>query len=1173
MKVAKLAALSCALMFSLCAAAAGMEETFKQAAAAFKAGNYQQAGELFVKAGDLAVKDNPQQAGMIWGNAAVALIKADNYADAAATYEKILKINGLKAEDKLKYAKNLFYCYGQLQQNARLIQAINAFIKANPKLAKPELAQLYATLGDAQRDLENYASAVAAYRQALQLGTKQDDASSQARILTAMALCQGNLGDFTAAVENLQQAQALAAKLNQAQTLTDTLSNLGVLSWECGDYPQALQSLTAALDNSAKAKLERNIGVDKNNLSLVYKSMGDHSRAMQLVNESLNIAKQVKNQRDEGIAVVNRALLYRIAGNYAAAAADYSAAVKLFKQVEFKEGLAGAYLGLGRMAIAQAEDYAKAQEYYLQALQIYQDLNLQRGQAETQLQLGLIYKHFTDDAVAVPGTRDLVFEDESAPQKPAVVAQAFNKYKPLLSKPEALAKLKASGEVALKLAERMGAKEFFWAAHQALGYAAMLEGKYQDSFAHYKQAIDTVTGLYVSVSDAEMFGEYMADKEDLYTEAQTVCGILYDETKDQSYLDSMLRYGQTLQNEIHKASAALANLSFEDPNKQELYTKLQRLSKERASAQRAVPTLPELAPDASAENQAQHQLKQQEVRLQQKRIEQLNGEYEQILAQWKEQYPADENLFESAARVDIKMVQQHITPQDVVLMYTSLPERLLITAIAADKVACTAVDVGSDYFTHKIRDEFSVGYIAEGYGRQRYKKGYSKQQGEQALTEITALLQELYANLIKPVEDSLQGKKRIYVISDGFLSQLPFGALSSGMRADGTPQFLVDDYELAYLRPSFINVLQKEFSQSKPKTLFAMANADNANFMMPLLPGTVNEIASVVSTLPGGLEAKDFALEEKFKENPNQLEKARAQGRVKKAFPLLQGKAPAEPTETWVRSMLNANNYEIIYFATHGMPYSNVYNTYLQVKSYLDKNKYDFEQLYAAGVKQGKIATPPKMQGKPSKLFSMAMTIMATKEKLLHGTSPLNGFLYLSSEPGKNFYNSKVTAADDGLLTLRDIIQLSDKSFAKTRYVILSACNTAVTYVPDALASGMDEDGTFSSAEIDAELKAQGYLPGVDQVSFIDTFMRKGVQNVYGTLWFVDDNASAEIMSRFMANLVKQQQPDAVAAYNAAQRSILADARADRPASAHFKQNPREMLHPFLWAPGALFGK
>ena len=307
--------------------------------------------------------------------------------------------------------------------------------------------------------------------------------------------------------------------------------------------------------------------------------------------------------------------------------------------------------------------------------------------------------------------------------------------------------------------------------------------------------------------------------------------------------------------------------------------------------------------------------------------------------------------------------------------------------------------------------------------------------------------------------------------------------------------------------------------------------------------------------------------------NPNQLEKARAQGRVKKAFPLLQGKAPAEPTETWVRSMLNANNYEIIYFATHGMPYSNVYNTYLQVKSYLDKNKYDFEQLYAAGVKQGKIATPPKMQGKPSKLFSMAMTIMATKEKLLHGTSPLNGFLYLSSEPGKNFYNSKVTAADDGLLTLRDIIQLSDKSFAKTRYVILSACNTAVTYVPDALASGMDEDGTFSSAEIDAELKAQGYLPGVDQVSFIDTFMRKGVQNVYGTLWFVDDNASAEIMSRFMANLVKQQQPDAVAAYNAAQRSILADARADRPASAHFKQNPREMLHPFLWAPGALFGK
>ena len=110
----------------------------------------------------------------------------------------------------------------------------------------------------------------------------------------------------------------------------------------------------------------------------------------------------------------------------------------------------------------------------------------------------------------------------------------------------------------------------------------------------------------------------------------------------------------------------------------------------------------------------------------------------------------------------------------------------------------------------------------------------------------------------------------------------------------------------------------------------------------------------------------------------------------------------------------------------------------------------------------------------------------------------------------------------------------------------------------------------MSTAEVEEELNRMGFVPGVDQVSFIDTFMRKGVQNVYGTLWFVDDFMSAEIMSRFMQELVKQEQSDAVRAYNLAQRSIITEAKEQKQVAGY---SPRETLQPFLWAPGAMFGK
>ena len=106
---------------------------------------------------------------------------------------------------------------------------------------------------------------------------------------------------------------------------------------------------------------------------------------------------------------------------------------------------------------------------------------------------------------------------------------------------------------------------------------------------------------------------------------------------------------------------------------------------------------------------------------------------------------------------------------------------------------------------------------------------------------------------------------------------------------------------------------------------------------------------------------------------------------------------------------------------------------------------------------------------------------------------------------------------------------------------------------------------------MEEELRKVGWIPGIDHVSFVDVFMRRKVNNVYGTLWFADDAASAYLMSHFMKKLVNQgEHQDAVAAFSETQRQYIKESKEGKKPLGEDYPVP---LHPYFWAVGALFGK
>lgn len=1101
--------------------AASADQSIQAATDAYKKGNFTDAARLFAIAAEELTKAKNPQAALLWGNAALALFKAGDFQGSADLYDSLLSQNNKLPKDKLEqFYTNLVLSRSKLEQPALVINAIERMLKALPKINPLLLANLYAAQGDAYRALELYVPAAAAYDKAINILPKDAPAEQFAKMLATLGQSQRNMGQYQKAISNYEKASKLAKQINHPQLMAETQSNLGIINTDIGNYPAAKDRINEALNISKNSKLRLQEGSDITNMGQVHIYTGQYANAKNLFDEGIAIAREVGNTKGEAVATVNRALVNRLLGEVNDARNDYKTAIGLFEKCGLKEGMATANLGMGRLAQFTDRNYEQALQNYQKALEIFTDLNHPRGQASAILMIAELYKN---NNAPKRTTRDLVFDDE-----PINLS---------VSNTEADTKALDYYAQALKIAEEIGAKEIIWGAHQGLGYGEYKKGNLEAALDHYQKAIDLVTGMFLSREDAQLMGQYMADKEALYNEAQEVCAALFDKTKDKKYLDLQLKYADTLNNEIQKASAAMATLNFENAAKQKSFERLKYLANSKAQLEKTKPVVNKPAQNASAEAKENNRITKAALAIQDKEIEKLDKEYSALLAAWKKDYPNDASIFESNSRINIADIQKTLKNEHAVLQYVTLPDKLIINCIKKNSVESVAVPVTKAELENTIRQKFVLDYLHYGFS-----EGKVDENPKKYLKDVSTTLSSLYDILIKPIRNDLQGINRLYILNNGVLSTLPYSALVTSYSDETGPEFLVEKFEISNIRPAFANVLEKKAATGSMKKMLAVANPVNANFYMKLLPGALTEVKNANDVLHEKQSDKNIALEPL-------ADKARHLTAIQAAstdFPELPS-PPDRPTETWLKDKLMHNNYEMLYFATHGQAQS---DTYSKIKTGVDERK-----------KAGK------------KLGDRASRWNAMLEGNLSEKTPLNGFLYLSNEQGDDILKGSVPEERDGLFTIKEIIGMDDKHFANTRFVALSACNAAVSMVPAAIAEGYDEGEKnaelFDPKLLQKEMSDLGMIPGVDQVSFVESFMKKGVQDVYASYWPVEDKSASIILPVFMQTLVEQREnPDPVTALNVAQKNYIQRAR-----KKEFEDKLDIAIHPYYWAVGAMFGK
>ena len=1094
--------------------AQSLEQIFANANGLYDRKEYEGAIVEYRKVVDLLKKGgNPSGAQKIQKTVGDLYYELSKFDQAVSEYNTALALNKtIDPELKSKLLIKLGNAHYKQGHFALASKTFEELLQPGAKITPEQRIDITCDLADTYRKNEIYSKAIKYYQEALKSSPIQSDPQRQSFILTATGLSLAKLGAFDEAISNLQKALELTAKLNNPQNTAEIYSNIGIVYWDRGDYPKALENIKKAQEIEQQNNLQKNLCADYDNEGLVYKSAGNLNKALEPLDQSIKLAQSIQYEQGDAIATINKAIVKELQGNYADAMKDFEKALAISNKINFRQGIAACYQSIGNLYEIDKQDYKKAYEYYQKALDIFNQLGLVSNQANDLNDIGSVLKKGINRQRT---TRDLIFEDN---------APVFIDMQP----DEAKKKSIENYDKALALATKIGKKEDIWTAHQGLGYSLMQDGKQEEAFKHYKAAIDTVLSMKGGKSDSELMGNYMKNKEGLFTEAIELLTALFGKTKNIDYLKQQMEYQEIYKNEVMKNAMATANLNFQDPEKAKLsgsineaLSKKNKLEQLKAQYQNggAVPK------DASEAAQTKKDVEKELADIQTE-ITKIDGSFNDLLAKWKTKYPNDSDMFDSAAKINFSSIQKNLGQNQALLLYFPMSESLNIICITNNEISSVDVPVKYEDLALLIRDEF--------HAKMEKCKQASGQVETECANYFNTILHKLYGFLILPIEKKIEEKSNLVIVPNKYISYVPFSALVKNNSIPNEPEYLVLKKSISYTRLSFIQQVSTASNNPidyKKCKIIAVGNPTH-KFLRPALKsldGAQNEIQKLSATVveKGGTKPDVFI--------------------------------SGEATEKAWKEKVSSNKYNIFYFATHGVPYAEIlYDSRKIAKAVNNWNA----KLDAYKQQNNDIATK---ELKDSIFAQKGSTVedfndfVSYCNNVFTGKSPLYGFLYMAD-------GGDITS-DEGVLTLKEILNLDESVFADAQIAVLSACNTAVTFSPKV-------DKTTRSAmedkDITQELISSGWCPGVDQVCLVDTFMKRNFKSVLGTFWMADDKATAFLLDRFMKNIDKVSPAEALAI---AQREFLKELPLKEikdDTSAPYTSAPS---NPYFWAVTGMFGQ
>ena len=635
-----------------------------------------------------------------------------------------------------------------------------------------------------QRTAESRRDAIKKYETAIPLWRQANYIRGHAATLNEIAIIYSNLGEGRKAIEHYQQSVVLWHEAGDAINEATTLTNMGTAFWRLGESDKALEAHDRALSLARTARDQQVEALILSNTGTVYWSLGKPEESLKYYNQALPILQERGDRRRQAVTLNNIGTAYQQLGELQKAMDAFRQVISLREALGDRRGQGAPLNNLGLLYVWLG-DLDAAEKYYLQALEIRRSSGDRQLEATNLQGLSILYLRRGDLASALKSAEQSLTLARAVTDRllEAYVLVVIGKVSERLGDSK---KALNNFEQALAIRRAIGDRYGESYALSSLGNSHLALGDFAKATEHYNQALKLTREIGDKLGETEtLYGlartqSQAGNKPGARKDIEEALRIIESTRKNVVSRDSRSSFFASYQNHydflinllmvMHQADPAAGHdrAALEVSERSRARTLLDSLSETYAQIKEGVDV-----PLLERERLVSQQLSLHSDRLTRllggkhtdeqaqtlrKQVEMLLGEYRDVEAQIRLKNPRYTALTKPQPLAAIDT--QKLLDRDTVLFEY---------ALGNDKSFVWAVTPTS------IKSFELPGRKTIEAASERFIKAITENQNRNIQLQVEAG-SALSNMILRPVTNEL-GRKKIVVVGDGVLLQVPFSAL------------------------------------------------------------------------------------------------------------------------------------------------------------------------------------------------------------------------------------------------------------------------------------------------------------------------------------------------------------------------------------------------------------
>jgi CHAT domain-containing protein/tetratricopeptide (TPR) repeat protein len=708
---------------------------------------------------------------------------ADSVRRAIARYGEALK--GWRAADgRRDEAWTLLLmglAYNDLSQPKEALERMGQALPIWQELGDQRaVAQTFHNMGMARQSAGQLGLAAESFKQALALRRDLGDQNGLFWTLNHLGASYTALGEIEKAQACHQEALALARDLGSRQMEANALSDLAWLYNRTGEYQAALESINQAIPLYRKAGVRLGEARALNAQGVIYSNQGEFEISLDALNQALPIWRAIGHRAGEGFVLGNIADQYTYLNDLAQAKEHYLQALSVWQGVGNKTEEALTLSRLGQTSW-DLGDRQKSTEYYNQAQSIPLAGGDRARQIATLYAMGDAYRWRLDDT----------------PRAEALFRQGLRMSREIRHRSYEAACLAALGEISSRQGDKQQAEANFRQALRIVREigAARLEAWVSQQMASFERERGNVSEARKQIENAlikiestragfhrlELRDSYFASSRRAY---ELYADILMSPSQNNTSGQSAQEYAAEglLASERARARSLLEMLN-------EARVDLRQGTDPALIAQER--TLEEKlnAGEARRLRLLSTKSSERQVAAAEREVENLSAQLETTRVNIRASSPKYAALTRPTT-LGPPEIQKLLDDDTILLEYLLADESSYLWAVTPSSLVVFKLPGRSKIWpvanrlNHSLRAANNR-YLSDETPQQRAKRL------NEALAEYRAAATELSHMLLAPAAEQIRRKKRLLIVSDGFLLYTPFAALPSPAtesRGDGVTE-------------------------------------------------------------------------------------------------------------------------------------------------------------------------------------------------------------------------------------------------------------------------------------------------------------------------------------------------------------------------------------------------